>query len=164
MDLARYSRFLGLALVIGCAPAKPLTLDDKRQIADHLFGRCLVVCLQCEGEARQRLESDMVKKMQAQGLDAVEGRSVIPLSDSYSPDDLANFLRVKGIFSIAELTSGSRATPNLPDIKFHWFSKEETHYHSTEAMGLDAALRALIDWKPPPRKPTLWEKVFGGGV
>jgi len=92
-------------------------------------------------------------KMKSNGFDAVEGRPTIPVSNSYTVENLVKYLRDAGFLSIAEITYGGAVTPLEPDIVFRWLPKPgEKHYPPTP-MNLDQALRTLIDSLGSNNKP-----------
>jgi len=139
-----------LFLVVACAhtrekPEVRNVPNSLRAAASIVVGKSVVFCLKGDPEIKRRLEAETVKKMQSQGFDATEGRHIIPPSDSYSAGDLAIFLRGAGFRSIAEITYGDAVTSAAPDIAFHWFTESGEKHYSTTRMGLDAALRNLID-------------------
>jgi hypothetical protein len=134
-------------LPLGCAYSPPHPANRLSSSAGYLgFHKVVVFCRGEDTKTERQFESDMVSRLQALGIEAIDSRKMFPESTQYSPHDMMENLKKSGIDGIMEIdtTAGSDSQPS--EFSYHIHSINQ---HKPISQGyfnfLNDAMIALIE-------------------
>ena len=125
-----------------------LRSPDGKYWALRNVKKVAVVCTQGETSVSQRLESFMVEKLKAQGVDALAVHKVFPSSSVYSAKELVARIQNKGVDKLIQLTYSGNMRQDvqvkLVSFKIYSLDGRKPKAFSNNYGGLNTAFVALI--------------------
>lgn len=119
-----YSLFLAVVLLGGCAHSRrrsPDAVKDPAQFVASLVEKTkgqkvIVFCMQSDVATNQRLEAYMADYLNKNGFHSESTRDIFRIRDVYTPMELLEELRAKGIVGIIEVAfSGKLNADGVPE-------------------------------------------------
>jgi len=159
-----------LPFVLGaCATSKVTPVQALSESADAPYGNILVVCLFESFDSRRELEREIVRQLQAEGIDAVASTSMMNSKTPVNRDTFLAMVEEKNSdallltqlveFDIKSKMQGRspRATYNIrPTYYFNVYDVELTEYSEPEGLEMDQTVTLATQVFSVSTKEPVW--------